>query len=189
MSEVEVEQDGKLAVQETGVTTLDPLSTRIYEEPHGLLHCAVKNSASPRDDCYDNVFAVRMFPVSHPTRFISVRHTTRADKVREIGVVADLDVFPPDQKRLVLANLRKQYHEQVISRIHSIRQEYGMLFFVVQTQRGREQFIMPWKGDRAEDLGDDGKVLIDALDNRYIIPEVSQLTPTDQRKFTTYVYW
>jgi len=189
MSESDVEQDGVTAVQEVGVRKLEPGSTRIFEGAFGLLNCTVREETWRDADLYRNVFAIRMFPVSHPSRFVSVRHTNEADKVAEIGVIDDLKVFPKEEQDLVDANLRKQYHEQTIHRVYSVRHEYGMLFFDVETQRGREQFIMPWKGDRTEDFGDDGKVLLDALDNRYVIPRVSELQGADQRRFTSYIYW
>ena len=70
-----------------------------------------------------------------------------------------------------------------------MRNEFGLLFFDVETQRGQEQFIMPWRHDRAEDYGANGKVLLDALDNRYIIPDVGALPPTDRRRLVKYIYW
>ena len=48
---------------------------------------------------------------------------------------------------------------------------------------------MPWRYDRAEDYGTNGKVLLDAYDNRYIIPDLAQLPPADRRAFTSFIYW
>ena len=45
------------------------------------------------------------------------------------------------------------------------------------------------RGDRAEEYGDKGKVLMDALDNRYIIPDVDELPAADRRRFTSFIYW
>ena len=43
--------------------------------------------------------------------------------------------------------------------------------------------------DRAEDYGTNGKVLLDALGNRYLVPDVSALPSADNRLFTSYIYW
>ena len=168
----------------TGVRRLTPENIKIFEGTFSLLHCAVKG-----DTLYRGVFAVLMFPISHPNRYISLRYTDLDDKDKEVGVIEDLNAFPPEQQRLVRESLAKQYYEQIISRVYEVKCEYGLLFFDVETQRGREQFMMPWRYDRAEDFGASGKVLLDALDNRYIIPDLDDLPPADRRRFTSYIYW
>ena len=168
----------------TGVRRLTPDMTSLYEGTYSLLHCAVKN-----DTLYRGVFAVRMFPIRSPDRFISLHYTTLDDKDLEIGVIENLAVFPEKAQELVRRSLTSHYHEQIISRVYRIRTKYGLLFFDVETAEGPKSFIMPWRGDRAEEYGEKGKVLLDALDNRYIIPDVELLPVADQRRFTSYIYW
>ncbi|MBN1917297.1 MAG: DUF1854 domain-containing protein [Verrucomicrobia bacterium] len=168
----------------THVCRLTPETTHVFEGSFSLLHCAVKGHG-----LYRGVFCVLLFPVTHPDHFVSLRHTDDKDKVQEIGVIEDLSMFSDEQRALVRANLARHYHEQVITRVYSVRCEFGILFLDVGTQRGREQFMLPWRIDRAEDYGLHGKVLLDALDNRYIIPNVATLPPADHRRFTSYIYW
>jgi hypothetical protein len=167
-----------------GVRRLIPDTTTIFEGTFSLLHCSVKN-----DQLYRGVFAVRMFPIHFPERFISLHYTDLHDKDREIGVIENLKIFPEDQQHLVRWSLAAHYYEQEIRRINRVTLEYGLLFFEVETQRGEETFVMPWRGDRAEDYGDKGKVLLDAMDNRYIIPDVEALPTADRRRFTGFIYW
>ena len=167
-----------------GVRRLTPDKTTIFEGVLSVLHCAIQN-----DQLYRGVFAIRMFPVRHPTRFISLHFTDLDDKDREIGVIEDLSVFPPEQQALVQRDLAAHYHEKIIRRVFEVKYEYGLLFFEVETQDGREKFEMQWRGDRAEEYGDAGRVLLDALDNRYIIPDVEALPPADHQRFTNFIYW
>jgi hypothetical protein len=169
---------------ETRVRWLPPAVAHIFEGTYSLLHCTVKG-----DTLYRGVFAVRMFPVSYPDQFISLRHHDIEEKVREIGMIPDLNEYPEAAQRLVRASLDRHYYEQIISRIHEVRNEFGLLFFTVETQRGREEFIMPWRHDRAEDYSANGKLLLDVSDNRYIVPDVAALPPTDRRRLTKYIYW
>lgn len=169
---------------ETGVKRLTPANTTIFEGTFSLLHCQVKG-----DTLYRGVFAVLLMPITYPDRYVSLRYTDTADKEQEIGIIEQLSTFPAEQQQLVRRNLVKQYYEKIVKRIHSIECLYGLLFFKIETQRGHEEFVMPWRHDRAEDFGDDGKVLLDSLDNRYIIPEVSKLPPSDRRLFLGFVYW
>ena len=169
----------------TGVRRLKPETTRLYLATFGLLHCEVKD-----DTLYRGVFPVRMFPIRHPNRYIALRYTDHADdKEKEIGVIEELIEFSDEQQELIRQSLNRQYYEQVIQRVFKITHEYGLLFFEVETQRGREAFTMPWRGDRAEDYGESGKVLLDAHDNRYIISDVQALPAADQLRFTSYIYW
>lgn len=167
-----------------GVRRLTADNAVIFEGTFSLLHCQIKG-----DTLYRGVFAIRMFPVRHPEHLISLHYTGLDEKDHEIGVIEDLSGFPEDQQQLVLQSLATHYYEQIIQRVYSIRCDFGLLFFEVETQRGREEFVMPWRGDRAEDYGSGGKVLLDALDNRYIIEDVEVLPAADRARFISYIYW
>ena len=167
-----------------GVRLLTPEKATIFEGTFSLMHCAVKD-----DTLYRGVFAVMMFPIRYPDRFISMRYTDVKDKEQEIGVIADLGVFPEETQKLVRANLLKHYCEQIVTRVYGVENRFGLLFFEVETQLGRREFVMPWRGDRAEDYGPNGKVLLDAFDNRYIIRDVSKLPTADRNEFTSFIYW
>jgi len=174
--------DARLAT--IGVRLLTPENTTLFEGTFSLMHCAVQG-----DTLYRGVFAVRMFPISQPDRYISLRYTDQRDKEQEIGIIVDLNAFPEPARQLVQANLLKHYHEQIITRVHRVENRFGLLFFEVETTRGRREFVMPWRGDRAEDYGPTGKVLLDAFDNRYIIPDLARLPPADRSTFTRFIYW
>jgi len=173
-----------MAFEDTKIQRLDPAKTHLYRGHFGLLYCKIEE-----EPVYHGIFAVRMFPVHHPNQYISLHHTNEKQKEVELGMIQNLEDFPEDQQFLVRESLHYQYYEQEIQRIYEIQCEHGLLFFEVHTQRGREKFVMPWRGDRAEDYGDGGKVLLDALDNRYVIPNVSALPLKDRRRFMGYIYW
>ena len=168
-----------------GVHWLTPRNTHVYESDFSLLHCRLEGD----DAVYRGVFAVLMFPVRHPKRFVSLRYFNAQEREEEIGMVENLRDFPKAEQRLILQRLGRHYHEQVILRVYQIQSEFGLLFFDVETQRGREQFVMPWRADCAEDFGEKGKVLLESLGNRYIVPDVEELPPADQRRFTSHIYW
>ena len=172
-----------------GIRWLTPADTAIFEGSFSLLHCQVKG-----DTLYRGVFAVLLFPVSHPDRLVSLRYVDTQnkdqDKEQEIGVIDDLSRFHPDAQKLVHDNLRKHYYELTITRVYAVRHEFNLLFFEVETKSaGRREMVMPWRGDHTEDYGQNGKVLLDALDNRYLIPDVTALPANDQRVFTRFIYW
>ena len=48
---------------------------------------------------------------------------------------------------------------------------------------------MRWAQDRAVDFGQNGKVLIDVDDNRYLIPNLDLLSTRERVEFQRYIYW
>lgn len=152
----------------TGVRRLSPATTTIFEGSFSLLHCSVQNDA-----LYRGVYCLLLFPIRYPAGLISVRYTDMQDKDREIGVIEQLTDWPAPAQALVLA----------------IEHRFGLLFFSVQTQVGPEDFVMRWAHDRTEEYGERGKVLRDAFDNRFIIPDVTALPGADQRRFAAFIYW
>ena len=168
----------------TRIRRLRPEETRVFPG-HAQLHCEVEG-----EPLYRGVFAVLLFPVSNPSRFVSLRYTDTEDKIQEIGVIENLEDFPEEHQQLVRQTLGKQYHQQTIYRIFNVKCEYGwLLTFDVQTDRGREEFMMRWRQDRADAYGPKGKVLLDVHENRFIIPDTAALPTKDRRRLLSYIYW
>jgi len=167
----------------TGARRLNPDAIRLWIGDHGSLHCTVD------DQQYAGVFAVRLSPIRHPDHFVSLCHTDDEDRVREIGVIDDPAELEPAAKQLVDKSLGRHYHEQTVERIHRVRLEHGLLFIDATTGRGREEFVLPWRHDRAEEYDEHGKVLLDALDNRFVIPDLRTLPEKDRVELTRFIYW
>ncbi|MCM8829416.1 MAG: DUF1854 domain-containing protein [Candidatus Omnitrophica bacterium] len=85
--------------------------------------------------------------------------------------------------------MRKQYFAYTIEAIYSIKLEFGVLHFEVETDKGPKEFYMRWASHRTLDFGDKGKVLLDIFDDRYILPNIENLTKAEQEVFTRYIYW
>ncbi len=180
--DVSAETMGRLA--EAGARRLGPDNCQIFQGTYSLLHCTVLN-----DQIYRGVFASLAFPVSHPDRYVCLRYHDSDGKNKEIGLIEDLSVFDPAARDLILESLRKHYYEQQVQRIQRVTFRFGLLFFEVMTGRGREQFTMRWQYDRAQDYGENGKVLLDTFDNRWIIPDVRALHTRDRMRLQRYIYW
>jgi hypothetical protein len=48
---------------------------------------------------------------------------------------------------------------------------------------------MRWAQDRAVDFGQNGKVLIDVDDNRYLLQDLDALSPRERADFQRFIYW
>ena len=59
----------------------------------------------------------------------------------------------------------------------------------VETDKGPASFLMRWQHDRAVDYGQQGKILLDVDDNRYLVPDVEALPEHERNDFERYIYW
>jgi hypothetical protein len=163
---------------------LTPDVCRIHLGTYGALHVTVQGEA-----IYGGVFAVYAFPVGHPNEYISLVHTGSDDGEKEIGIIRDLAEFPEPQADLVRLALERRYFVHTIRRICRIGWKHGFVALDVETDKGRVEFLMRCQRKRAVDYGRRGKVLIDVSENRYLIPDVSRLSPREHRDFTRIIYW
>ena len=168
----------------TAVRYLSPDICRIHLGTHNALHVTVKD-----DRIYGGVYAAYAFPVAHPTSYISLIHTVGKGKDLEIGIIRDLSEFPEDDARLVRQALARRYFIHTITKLRHIGFKYGFVAMDVDTDKGSISFLMRWQHDRAVDYGRRGKVIIDVDENRYLIPDVSTLSPSEQSDLLRYIYW
>jgi ATP-binding cassette, subfamily B, bacterial len=166
------------------VRKLVPDTTRLRRGQHDLLECEISG-----EGLYRGVTAVMLFPITHPDRWVSLRHTDETDREKEIGIIENLSEYEADDQSLIRQSLRKHYHETLVLAVYSILHKYGQLFFKVHTPLGIKEFVTPWRSDRAEDYGTNGKVILDALNNRFLIPDLEKLTAKERRLVSTYIYW
>ncbi len=167
-----------------GARYLAPATTRIFRGRQGSIHCVVDDA-----EAFANVYCKLCMPVRYPGRFISVWHTTEDNKERQIGIIESLEGFDEQVRSLVTASLSHQYFERVITRIHDVKWQFGLLFFDVETNGDRATFMMRWQHDRALEHGNDGKVLLDVYENRYVIPSMKELPNGDRDRMMRYIYW
>jgi len=108
----------------------------------------------------------------------------------EIGVIEGSRRFPREGAGPRQAESDQPLPRAIHRRVYRIRTKYGLLFFDVETEQGPGEFIMPWRGDRAERIRREGKgPARRARQTAYIIPDVELLPPADQRRFTSFIYW
>lgn len=136
-----------------------------------------------------SVFVVRTFPASCPEEYLSVRGWNDEGDEIELGMLRRLADWPLEDQQLIRTSLRKRYLMRNISQIHKIDLRHGFLECDVQTEVGQQQFLLRWTASQAIDYGDDGKLLIDTEENRYLVPSVSRLPAPDQERFVRYIYW
>jgi ATP-binding cassette subfamily B protein len=163
---------------------LTPDNAHIHLGNLKTLHVTV-----PKENIYCGVFALRCLPVHFPDRYISLRYLDHEKREVEVGLIRSLKEWPEEAQRLVRETLLKRYFIHTILKIEDIRLFHGLLEFKVLTDLGPMEFLLRWQSDRAQDYGHNGKILLDTEENRYLIPDLDQLTDRERTIFQRFIYW
>ncbi len=170
-------------IDPTQLRFLSPETCRIHLGNLGALHVTILN-----EGIYGGVYAAYDFPVAHPDKYISLMQAM-GEKDREVGIIRDLNEFPESDAQLVRQALQRRYFIHTITAIKEIGWRFGLVAFEVETDKGLVSFYMRWSQDRAVDYGKQGKVIIDLEGNRFLIPDLDKLTPSELSSFQRYIYW
>lgn len=136
-----------------------------------------------------HVFIVCAFPATRPDEYLSVRYWDEDGDDVELGMIRDIRDWPEATRTLLRRAIDRRYLLRRVTGIHAIKLAFGFLECDVQTSLGRAQFTMRWTQSKAVPFGDNGKLLIDTNDNRYVVPDISELPPREAELFEQYVYW
>ncbi len=117
----------------------------------------------PDKDTYPRVDLFRMFPFSHKNRMISVKEPGGA----EIGIIRDMDDFPEIVRAILEKELDRRYFTPVVTGINRIREEYGQIYWEVETDRGRSSFTIRSSDRSVQQLPDGSCIITDPEGNRY----------------------
>lgn len=119
----------------------------------------------------------RCFPLSEPSRFISVL----GKDGKERAILDDLDRLDVGSRALANAELDRRYFTPEIERIESLKAEAGMWRFVVVTGRGESDFwVRNWR-DSAFELSPNRWVIHSVDGGRYEITNLERLDPGSRR--------
>jgi ATP-binding cassette subfamily B protein len=178
----EPEDDG--GPLQTDVVWLEPLRHRFVVGAHGRIELWAGDERLAA-----GVFVVPTFPASRPEEYLSVRGWDDDGEERELGLVRGLADWPAADREIVGQAMARRTLVGTILRIHDVRLAHGYLDFDVETSVGRAGFTTRWTQSQAVDFGEEGKLLIDAEDNRWVVPDLAALPKADREKFERYVYW
>lgn len=119
---------------------------------------------------YRRIKPVRLFPLTARDKMISILD----ENDREIGIIRDIKQLDAKSRAALESELSERYFMPRVVRINSIKVEFGMTRWDVETDRGRRQFLVRERNDVQLLLG--GRVLIvDADGNPYEIPNYMAL--------------
>jgi hypothetical protein len=119
------------------IVTLEAEKIRFGRDDENLTYTAADGTFFPI------VTLRRCFPLSATDSHILVRiPDTEDERGRELGMITTLDGLDSASREAVMRELRLHYFVPGITRIHNIREEFGFLYWTVDTDRGPKEFVM-----------------------------------------------
>lgn len=129
------------------------------------------------DRTYLKVRPVRAFPLTEPHEFIGLLDAISG---REIGVIRTLKGLEGQARQLVQAELNKQYFIPKIHKITEAKKEFGTVYWDVETDRGKRQFIMRGIRDSIHEIEPGRYLVVDIDGNRFEVPQLGDLDTRSQ---------
>ncbi len=138
---------------------------------------------------YPMVSLRRCFPLSATDTNILVRvPDTEESRGREVGMLTGLDGLDEGSRAAIMRELKLFYFVPTIRSIHSIREEFGFLYWSVQTDRGPKDFIMRDNITSSTRRVSDGRwLIIDINQTRYEVRDITNLDATSQKLLRRYL--
>jgi ATP-binding cassette, subfamily B, bacterial len=162
---------------------LTPGAATLRAGAHGSLEVKLPDGALHRGVC-----AISCFPATRPNDFICLHASDRDGQEHEVGILRELDEWPPDIQQLVRDTRGRSYFVRRIIGIDDVKLENHYLMFRVRTDQGQAEFSMHWNDDGAQAFGERGKILVDLEDNRFFVPDVEDLPARDRALLERFVY-
>ncbi len=160
------------ALREPHYEWLDGARLRLFRDDSGRLRLLIEG-----DRCYLDVKVACAFPHSLPGRHVGFLD----GREKVIGLVEDAGGLGEESRRWLERELERRYFLPLILRIHSLKEEFGAVYWEVETDRGPRHFVVQGMRDLVETLGDGTLIISDVDGNRYRIAEWERLDQRSRR--------
>ncbi|WP_438432837.1 DUF1854 domain-containing protein [Gorillibacterium sp. sgz500922] len=123
------------------------------------------------------VFLHCSFPHTNKRLYISIRTIEN----KEIGIIKSLDDFPNEIVRLLEKHIQLRYFAPEITKVSTIKEEYGYSYWDTQTTAGACRFTVQSGGSNVKMVSSQALLITDVDGNRFIIPHIDQLSDKEYR--------
>lgn len=125
---------------------------------------------------YPNVILQRAFPISRPSEYIAVKEAAEhRDMGKELGIIKNLADLSEKNRALVEEELEIRYFVPEITKIISLKDEYGSVYMTVATTAGEKKIVVPNQTSNFIRLTQDRFLILDVDGNRFEIPSLERL--------------
>jgi hypothetical protein len=148
------------------VLGVEPRQIRLFRDERQQIRLTLLDDRS-----YLQVKAMAAFPLSLHSSFVGL-----ADgKNKQICMIQDLGDLDADSRTIVQELLEIRYFSPRITGVMQTRDEFGVVFWKVDTDRGLREFYVRNLRDTAQDLPEGETLIADVDGNRFILPDLKTL--------------
>lgn len=170
-TELKKEKESKPDWKPSPIETIHPDSVnaaaiRLFREPAWRLRLTIDGDRS-----YTRVKVVRAAPLSEPDRYICFLDA----KDEAICMVKALGEIGSENHGIIQEELDKRYLTAYVLRINSLRNEYGVSYWDVDTDRGQREFVAKNIAENAQWLGETRLFILDVDGNRFEFSDLRKL--------------
>ncbi len=137
---------------------------------------------------YKRVSLQRVFPLSKPTEYISVREICEnREPGEEIGIIKSLEDLKGKNYENVEAELNIRYFTPVITKINKLKDERGYIYIEAETTSGNKKITANNSSSGFVRLSSKRILIIDIDGNRFDIPDMFSLDKKSLRNLEVVV--
>lgn len=125
------------------------------------------------DRSWREVRIARAFPFSRPDSYIGLRDGDDKD----IGILTSLQGLDKELLAIIEEELDRRYFTPRIERVITVREDFGVVTWQVETDRGPRRFLVRNLRDSTFPLGSNRLMMTDTDGNRYEFPDVRAVGP------------
>ncbi|BBI30873.1 DUF1854 domain-containing protein [Cohnella abietis] len=134
-------------------------------------------SVTVGEETHPVVYVHCSFPHTNKRMYLSVRTVEN----KEIGMIRSLDDFTEETVQLLEEQLHIRYFTPEISKVISVKEEFGYSYWEAETTAGLCRFTVRGGGGHAKLVTPVLLLVTDVDGNRFVIPDMSKLTDREYR--------
>ncbi len=149
---------------------LDPKQTRVFRVA-GVARLTLENDRS-----WTKVSVARAFPLSDPDHYLGFLDGAGKD----VGLLYDPGLLDAESRLVVEEELERRYFVPVVERVLHVKEEFGTVYWTVETDRGEKEIVVRNLRDNLQELSASRLLITDVDGNRFEFPDITRLDNKSQ---------
>ena len=144
---------------------LEAKQMRVFRHT-GITRLTLNNERSWR-----KVSVARAFPLSDPDHYLGFLDGSGKD----VGMLHDPAALDPESKKTVDEELEKRYFVPIVEKAISVKEEFGTVYWTLDTDRGQREVIVRNMRDNLQELSPIRVIITDVDGNRFEFQDITKL--------------
>ena len=159
----------------TDLTTVDPAEFELRHLDPKKMHifraAGVTRMTLEGDRSWVRISMARAFPLSDPDHYIGFLDGAGKD----VGLLQDPSQLDHESRRILEEELEKRYFVPIVERVLSVKEEFGTIYWRVETDRGEKEIVVRNMRDNIQELSSSRLIITDVDGNRFEFPDYTKL--------------